>query len=113
MESFFFFSSRRRHTRCGRDWSSDVCSSDLGSAAEAGSVNVLHGSASGLTSTGSQQFWQGAAGVAGMAEAGDFFGASLAAGDFNNDGFAELAIGAPVEALGSIVGAGSVNVLHG
>src|SRR5205809_1822171 len=26
----FFFSSRRRHTRCRRDWSSDVCSSDLG-----------------------------------------------------------------------------------
>src|SRR2546422_5802938 len=26
---FFFFSSRRRHTRCSRDWSSDVCSSDL------------------------------------------------------------------------------------
>src|SRR6266699_3855159 len=29
MRFFFFFSSRRRHTRCGRDWSSDVCSSDL------------------------------------------------------------------------------------
>src|SRR6266436_6255710 len=28
-DSFFFFSSRRRHTRCSRDWSSDVCSSDL------------------------------------------------------------------------------------
>src|SRR5205809_3944889 len=27
--SEFFFSSRRRHTRCSRDWSSDVCSSDL------------------------------------------------------------------------------------
>src|ERR1039458_2256203 len=27
---FFFFSSRRRHTRCLSDWSSDVCSSDLG-----------------------------------------------------------------------------------
>src|SRR6266498_4726673 len=27
--NFVFFSSRRRHTRCGRDWSSDVCSSDL------------------------------------------------------------------------------------
>src|SRR5216683_8008473 len=26
---FFFFSSRRRHTRADRDWSSDVCSSDL------------------------------------------------------------------------------------
>src|SRR6266436_9571872 len=29
MVLFFFFSSRRRHTRCSRDWSSDVCSSDL------------------------------------------------------------------------------------
>src|SRR3712207_352725 len=29
MASFFFFSSRRRHTRYWRDWSSDVCSSDL------------------------------------------------------------------------------------
>src|SRR6266550_5584081 len=31
---FFFFSSRRRHTRCSRDWSSDVCSSDLLAAAK-------------------------------------------------------------------------------
>src|SRR5690606_41046482 len=29
---FFFFSSRRRHTRFSRDWSSDVCSSDLPSS---------------------------------------------------------------------------------
>src|SRR2546429_3008259 len=29
MVFYFFFSSRRRHTRCSRDWSSDVCSSDL------------------------------------------------------------------------------------
>src|SRR2546422_6110120 len=35
---FFFFSSRRRHTRCSRDWSSDVCSSDL----------VTHSSATGI-----------------------------------------------------------------
>src|SRR5260221_8389587 len=32
---FFFFSSRRRHTRSLCDWSSDVCSSDLRSAADA------------------------------------------------------------------------------
>src|SRR5690606_41202450 len=31
----FFFSSRRRHTRFSRDWSSDVCSSDLGAGAPA------------------------------------------------------------------------------
>src|SRR3712207_7499347 len=32
---FFFFSSRRRHTRYWRDWSSDVCSSDLNAVAKA------------------------------------------------------------------------------
>src|SRR5271157_6211269 len=37
---FFFFSSRRRHTRCGRDWSSDVCSSDLGMEARGKAVAV-------------------------------------------------------------------------
>src|SRR5262245_62222474 len=31
----FFFSSRRRHTRCLSDWSSDVCSSDLGQGGRA------------------------------------------------------------------------------
>src|SRR2546422_5095534 len=34
----FFFSSRRRHTRCSRDWSSDVCSSDLIKLNQIGSV---------------------------------------------------------------------------
>src|SRR5438874_6809244 len=34
---FFFFSSRRRHTRSLRDWSSDVCSSDLPNALFTGS----------------------------------------------------------------------------
>src|SRR5690606_40668526 len=29
LHMYFFFSSRRRHTRFSRDWSSDVCSSDL------------------------------------------------------------------------------------
>src|SRR5690606_40280708 len=34
--SSFFFSSRRRHTRFSRDWSSDVCSSDLAAAESSG-----------------------------------------------------------------------------
>src|SRR3712207_6893536 len=42
----FFFSSRRRHTRYWRDWSSDVCSSDLVADGEtlavAGSPRVVH-----------------------------------------------------------------------
>src|SRR5687768_18429461 len=36
----FFFSSRRRHTRCSRDWSSDVCSSDLGNGTESGRLVI-------------------------------------------------------------------------
>src|SRR4030043_2305567 len=42
MKKFAFFSSRRRHTRCSRDWSSDVCSSDLADAGgvAAGAVGV-------------------------------------------------------------------------
>src|SRR2546429_4235988 len=42
--SIFFFSSRRRHTRCSRDWSSDVCSSDLGTrtAAITGAFVAAH-----------------------------------------------------------------------
>src|SRR5439155_2110000 len=38
---FFFFSSRRRHTRWPRDWSSDVCSSDLGGADDSGQVRAF------------------------------------------------------------------------
>src|SRR5258705_4058826 len=37
----FFFSSRRRHTRCLSDWSSDVCSSDLGSLRPADSTLII------------------------------------------------------------------------
>src|SRR5574337_958110 len=36
--SFFFFSSRRRHTRLSGDWSSDVCSSDLFSRGRSGGL---------------------------------------------------------------------------
>src|SRR2546422_3541155 len=38
---FFFFSSRRRHTRCSRDWSSDVCSSDLVDLVDLGQDRVV------------------------------------------------------------------------
>src|SRR2546429_2385332 len=48
---YVLFSSRRRHTRCSRDWSSDVCSSDLIfynqatlSALGVAQISVVHGS---------------------------------------------------------------------
>ena len=81
----------------------------VGSARGAGAVSVLHGSAGGLTATGGRLFTQ----VAGNPEIGDQFGSSLAAGDFNNNGFDDLAAGAPYEAVGSAQGAGAVSVLPG
>jgi len=86
-----------------------------GSAAisQAGAVNVLYGSASGLTSTGNQQFLQGVGGVLGTAEVGDELGFALGGGDFNNDGFADLAVGAPFEDVGATFDAGAINVLYG
>src|SRR5206468_5997864 len=42
MFGFFFFSSRRRHTRSDRDWSSDVCSSDLIFAGSSGTFLALN-----------------------------------------------------------------------
>jgi hypothetical protein len=75
----------------------------------AGAVSVLPGSAGGLTATGGRLFTQ----VGGTVEGGDQFGAALAAGDFNGDGFADLAAGAPSERVGSTVGAGAVSVWPG
>jgi hypothetical protein len=86
---------------------------DLGSIPDAGAVNVLYGSAAGVTGTGSQLFTQDSPRVASSAEPGDFFGEALAVGDFNHDGFADLAAGAPGESVGPIANAGVVNVLYG
>ncbi|MBD2519357.1 FG-GAP repeat protein, partial [Nostoc sp. FACHB-973] len=52
-------------------------------------------------------------GIEGVAEASDGFGSSLKTGDFNNDGFADLAIGVPGEDVGLISNAGTVNILYG
>jgi len=88
-------------------------SEDIGATLDAGAVNVLYGSAARLTATGDQQFFQGNGGLIGVAEEGDFFGAALATGDYDNDSFADLAIGAPFEDVIGVLDAGAVNVLYG
>src|SRR4029453_11317855 len=86
---------------------------DVGAIQDAGAVNVLYGSPARLTSTGNQQFFPGSGGLIGTAEEGDFAGAALATGDYNGDSFADLAIGAPFEDIGSILDAGAVDTLNG
>jgi FG-GAP repeat len=86
---------------------------NVGASVGAGAVNVLYGSATGLTGSGSQLLSQDTPGVPGGAETDDGFGSTLATGDFNNDTFADLAVGAPGEGVGATVAAGAVNVLYG
>ena len=86
---------------------------DWGSTTDAGVVNVIYGSSSGLTRTGSQLWHQDSFGVTSSVEAYDRFGSSLTVKDFNGDGFADLAIGVPGEDLGSLTNSGAVHVLYG
>jgi hypothetical protein len=80
---------------------------------EAGVVQVLVGSAAGLTGTGSQLWSQDSPGIADQAEGSDRFGSALASGDVNGDGPADLAVGAPGENLNRGFGSGVVHVLPG
>jgi hypothetical protein len=87
-------------------------SENVGSIRDAGIVQVLYGSARGLTAR--DQIWhQGKTGVPGSNEEGDGFGYSLAAGDFDADGYTDLVVGMPFEAVGSLQQAGRVMVLRG
>jgi hypothetical protein len=80
----------------------------------AGGVNVIYGSPAGLTVTGNQLFQQSTDGVPGADEQYDAFGAAVAAGYFNTDAYADLAIGVPGEdATDLVFGPGSVVVLYG
>ncbi len=76
-----------------------------------GSVIIIYGSATndGLSGEGSQRWRQGDDGISDSSEGQDLFGRALAAGDFNGDGFDDLAIGNP----GENDFRGSVHVIYG
>ena len=66
---------------------------DIGAIVDAGAVQVLYGGASGLSATGNQLWFQNSPGIKDGSETGDSFGRSLAGGDFDGDGYGDLAIG--------------------
>ena len=76
----------------------------------AGAVNVLYGSSTGLTATENKLWHQDIDLIQDQCETEDYFGGSLAAGDFNGDGYDDLAIGVPGE---SYWANGIVNILYG
>src|SRR5206468_4128448 len=91
-----------------------------GTISNAGAVNVIYGSSSGLSATSPRpdQFWtQSSPDVNDLSETADFFGFALSSGDFNGDGRDDLAIGVAGEDVqigaGTITDAGAVNVIYG
>jgi len=85
-----------------------------------GGINVIYGSDDGLSTAASvpnQVFNQNSANVQGVAAADDDFGQSVTVGDFNNDDYDDVAVGAPGEPVitssGTFDNAGVVNVIYG
>ncbi|MFJ5301337.1 FG-GAP-like repeat-containing protein [Streptomyces sp. NPDC088350] len=77
-------------------------------------IVVANGSASGLAPAATwKSYTQNTPGVPGAKEEGDGFGAAVAVGDITGDGIDDVAVGAPAESLGSVRGAGVIDVLHG
>ncbi|MCX4767668.1 integrin alpha [Streptomyces sp. NBC_01275] len=91
----------------------------VGGKKGAGYVTVQYGSAGGIGTADTRPrvrtavFSQSTAGVSGTAEAGDAFGAAVATGDVNSDGYDDAIIGSPGEDLAGVVDAGRANVLYG
>jgi hypothetical protein len=96
-----------------RDIAIGAMGADVGSASGAGAVVVLYGSSSGVPSTKKTVITQNSTGVPGTAESDDRFGASLATGDLNKDGYADLVVGAEFESIGTRKGVGGATVIWG
>ena len=89
---------------------------DIGVVRDAGAVNVIYGSPSGLSAAAliTDQLWtQNSTGIEGVAEKDDLFGWTLSSGDYNGDGKDDLAIGAPFEGIGPMRNVGAVNIIYG
>ncbi|MGY1524141.1 FG-GAP repeat protein [Streptomyces sp. MN3] len=84
----------------------------VGGQARAGSIVVADGTAAGPADT-SLRIGQDSAAISGAAETDDSFGQTFTSGDFNRDGYADLVVSTPLEALGTATGAGSISVHYG
>ena len=85
----------------------------IGSVEQAGSLNVLYGSNTGVRPAGSQFITQDSGGISDKAEKYDWFAHTLTSLDFNGDGYTDLAVGTPFENWAGAVKAGVVNLLFG
>ncbi len=94
------------------DMAVGVSKEDVNGLADAGAVNVIYGGPNGLRVFGDQLWTQTQLANTGP-EAGDRFGRSLATGDFDGDGYDDLAVGSPNEDLGVYSDTGVVHIIYG
>jgi hypothetical protein len=85
----------------------------VGDDANAGYVSAVFGSSRGIDVGRHRQLTQASPGVPGTPEPGDRFGSTVAVGDMDGDGYADLVVGAAGEAIGDTQRAGSVTVVFG
>lgn len=86
---------------------------DTPGGVRAGTTHVLYATGFGLEPAGSQRWYQDVAGMAGSGQAGDKLGKSVAVGDFDGDGYVDLAIGVPGEDYDGFSNAGVLHVIYG
>ncbi len=86
---------------------------DSSTGTNIGAVHVLYGSNAGLTGVGDQMITQDSPGIANSEESYDYYGEFLTSGDFDCDGYADLAIGIPRENLNAGNDAGAINIIYG
>jgi hypothetical protein len=86
---------------------------NAGGHADTGKIQILYGSKNGTVSRGDAVFGFSNRGINGTPAANDRLGSALVVGDYNNDGFEDLAVGAPGRTVAGQSGAGAVVVLYG
>jgi hypothetical protein len=87
-----------------------VPNEDIAAVSNAGAIHIIYGPLGGF---GNELWSQDSASVLDIAEAGDLFGLSLAAGDFDGNGRHDVVAGIPFEDVGGVDDMGAMNVLYG
>lgn len=90
-----------------------VPNENVSAKADAGLIHVFSGASTGLVHDTPSPISQKTNGIPGALDGGDRFGAALAAGDFDSDGYDDLAVGSPGRDVASKAGAGMVTIIPG
>ncbi|GIG67086.1 hypothetical protein Pen01_33810 [Phytomonospora endophytica] len=100
----------------GNDYNDTVVGApgeDIGDDADTGQIHLLYGAGGSVTAARNTVIHQDTTGVPGSNEDGDRFGHANAQGDFNGDGYGDIAVAAPGENIGTTSDVGEVFVFYG